>query len=108
MYTIEFSAEAEADLKWFSRREQNIILDGIKTNLRYEPTRVTTNRKPCQREPDQVADWESASGSIGSIMLSMRPYRWLELSGSEKSRTIRFTFEASGGGRHDLAISGVS
>lgn len=35
MYTIEFSAEAEADLKWFNRREQNIILDGIKTNLRY-------------------------------------------------------------------------
>jgi mRNA-degrading endonuclease RelE of RelBE toxin-antitoxin system len=62
MYTIEFSAEVEADLKWFSRREQNIILDGIKTNLRYEPTRVTTNRKPCQREPDQVADWELRIG----------------------------------------------
>lgn len=58
MYTIEFSSQAEADLKWYSRREQNILLDGIKSNLRYEPTKITTNRKPCRSEPDQVADWE--------------------------------------------------
>ena len=61
-YTIEFSLEAEADLKWYSRREQNIILDGIKTNLRYEPTRVTLNRKPCRREPNRAADWELRLG----------------------------------------------
>ena len=62
MYTIEFSAEAEIDLKGYSRRERNIILDGIKTNLRYEPTKVTINRKPCRREPNQVADWELRIG----------------------------------------------
>lgn len=62
MYTIEFSAAAEADLKWYSRGEQNIILDGIKTNLLYEPTRATTNRKPYRQEPNQMADWELRIG----------------------------------------------
>ncbi len=62
IYTIEFSLEAETDLRWYSRREQNIILDGIKTNLRYEPTRVTLNRKPCRHEPERVADWELRIG----------------------------------------------
>ena len=42
--------------------QQNIILDGIKSNLRYEPTKETTNRKPCQREPNQVSDWELRIG----------------------------------------------
>lgn len=63
MYTIEFSAEAETDLKWYSRREQNIILDGIKTNLRYEPTKVTLNRKPCRLDPGRFADWELRIGA---------------------------------------------
>jgi len=62
MYAIEFSEEAEKDLKWFTRREQNIILDGIKTNLRYEPMRVTINQKPCRQEPNQIADWELRIG----------------------------------------------
>ncbi|MFN3331557.1 MAG: type II toxin-antitoxin system RelE family toxin [Caldilinea sp.] len=62
MYRIEFSEAAERDLKWYSRREQNIILDGIKTNLRNEPTTVTLNRKPCRREPGQLADWELRIG----------------------------------------------
>jgi mRNA-degrading endonuclease RelE of RelBE toxin-antitoxin system len=38
MYTIELTSEAEDDLKWFDRRDRNIIVDGIQTNLSYEPT----------------------------------------------------------------------
>ncbi len=62
MYIIEFTVDAEADLKWFNRREQNIILDGIKSNLRYEPTVTTTNRHPCRDDDTKIADWELRIG----------------------------------------------
>ncbi len=62
MYTIEFTDEAETDLKWFNRREQNIILDGIKSNLRHEPTVITTNRHPCRDDETKLADWELRIG----------------------------------------------
>jgi mRNA-degrading endonuclease RelE of RelBE toxin-antitoxin system len=62
MYTIEFTDEAEADLKWFNRREQNIVLDGIKSNLRYEPTVITINRHPCRDDDTKLADWELRIG----------------------------------------------
>ena len=62
MYTMEFTLEAEEDLKWFSRYEQNIILDGIKSNLRYEPTVVTLNRHPCRDGGTKIADWELRIG----------------------------------------------
>lgn len=61
MYTIEFTPEAEADLRSFTRREQNIIFDGIKSNLRHEPTVITLNRHPC-RENNKIADWELRLG----------------------------------------------
>jgi hypothetical protein len=35
IYTIELTPEAEDDLRWFYRRERNIIVDGIKTNNTY-------------------------------------------------------------------------
>src|SRR5689334_13393221 len=62
MYTIEFTPEAQADLAWFTKREQNIILDGIKSNLRYEPSVITTNRHPCRDDATKVADWELRIG----------------------------------------------
>jgi len=62
MYTIEFTIEAEEDLQWFNRREQNIIFDGIKSNLRYEPTVITMNRHPCRDDDTKIADWELRIG----------------------------------------------
>ncbi|MDM8527472.1 hypothetical protein QUF58_04600 [Anaerolineales bacterium HSG24] len=56
MFNIEFSDDAIADLQWFKKREQNIILDGIEANLRYEPTVETRNRK--RLRPNQTAEWE--------------------------------------------------
>ena len=63
MYTVEFTINAEADLKWFSRRERNIILDGIKSNLVYEPTIITRNRHPCRDDGTKIADWELRIGA---------------------------------------------
>ena len=62
MYTIELTSEAEDDLKWFDRRERNIIVDGIITNLSYEPTVMTMNRKPCRDDGTKIADWELRIG----------------------------------------------
>lgn len=62
MYKIEFTQDAQEDLVWFTKREQNIILDGIKTNLRDEPTVITKNRHPCHDDPTKVSDWELRIG----------------------------------------------
>jgi mRNA-degrading endonuclease RelE of RelBE toxin-antitoxin system len=62
MYTIELTPEAENDLRWFDRRERNIIVDGIKTNLSYQPTVITINRKPCRDDGTKIADWELRIG----------------------------------------------
>ena len=56
MYEIEFSDEALEDLKWFKKREQNEILDGIEANLRYEPAVVTRNRD--RLRPNETAEWK--------------------------------------------------
>jgi mRNA-degrading endonuclease RelE of RelBE toxin-antitoxin system len=62
MYAIELTPEAEDDLRWFNRRERNIIVDGIKTNLSYQPTVITINRKPCRDDSTKIADWELRIG----------------------------------------------
>lgn len=56
MYDIEYSIDAEEDLKYFKKYEQRIILTGIEEQLSYEPTIVTTNRFP--RNPPDIASWE--------------------------------------------------
>ncbi|MDE3091928.1 MAG: type II toxin-antitoxin system RelE/ParE family toxin [Chloroflexota bacterium] len=62
MYKIELTAHAEQDLKWFRKKEQSEILDAIETQLRYEPTVETRNRK--RLRPNQTAEWELRIGSF--------------------------------------------
>ncbi len=62
MFEIEFTAEAEQDLKWFRKSEQTEILDGIESQLRYEPTVETRNRK--RLRPNQTAEWEMRVGKF--------------------------------------------
>jgi len=62
MFEIEFTPEAEQDLKWFRKNEQNVILDGIGAQLRYEPIVETRNRK--QLRPNQTAEWELRVGKF--------------------------------------------
>ena len=56
MYEIEFTEKAKEDLQWFRKNEQAIILDGIESNLVYEPNIVTRNRKFLS--PNSIAEWE--------------------------------------------------
>lgn len=62
MYTIELTTEAEEDLRWFNRREQSMILEGIKNQLVFEPLRVTRNQHPCRDDETKIADWELRLG----------------------------------------------
>ncbi|MDY6784923.1 MAG: addiction module toxin RelE [Cyanobacteriota bacterium] len=60
MYGIDFAAEAIKDLKSFRKFEQEKIVSGIDTQLKYEPTVETRNR--FQMRPNEVAEWELRLG----------------------------------------------
>ena len=44
MYQVEFTPEAVEDLRYFRKFEQNVIVNGVQTQLTYEPTLETKNR----------------------------------------------------------------
>lgn len=60
MYEIELTPEARDDLKSLRTFEQRTIIVGIDTQLRYEPTVETHNRK--RLRPNDVAEWELRIG----------------------------------------------
>jgi mRNA-degrading endonuclease RelE of RelBE toxin-antitoxin system len=60
MYEIEFTPEAIEDLKSFRKFEQQTIISGIETQLKYEPTVETRNR--FRMRPNDVAEWELRIG----------------------------------------------
>ncbi len=60
MYEIEFTPEAIEDLKPFRKFEQQTIISGIDTRLKYEPTVETHNR--FQMRSNDVAEWELRIG----------------------------------------------
>lgn len=62
MYEIEYTEEAEADLVYFRKHEQALILDEVERRLRYEPTVPTRNRK--QLMSNQTAAWELRIGDF--------------------------------------------
>ena len=60
MYHIEYTREADEDLRYFTKHEQKIIRTGIKEQLLYQPTVQTGNR--FRRDPPTIADWELRIG----------------------------------------------
>lgn len=62
MYDIEYSQDTLEDLQWFRKNEQNMIIDGIERQLRYEPTVETRNRK--QMRLNETAEWELRIGDF--------------------------------------------
>ncbi|WP_129633721.1 type II toxin-antitoxin system RelE family toxin [Candidatus Oscillochloris fontis] len=71
MYDIDYTEEALDDLQYFRKHEQNIIVDGIDEQLRYEPLVETRNRKPMRE--NTIAEWE----------LRIEAYRVLYTVGSQ-------------------------
>ncbi len=60
MYEIEFTPEAIEDLKSFRKFEQQTIISGLDSQLKYEPTVETRNR--FRMRPNDVAEWELRLG----------------------------------------------
>lgn len=56
MHDIEFTPEALEDLKSFRKFEQQKIISGIDTQLKYEPTIETRNH--FRMRPNDIAAWE--------------------------------------------------
>jgi mRNA-degrading endonuclease RelE of RelBE toxin-antitoxin system len=62
VYHHHFLPPAQEDLKALRKFEQKEILEGIKTQLRSEPTVETRNRK--RLEPNELAEWELRVGKF--------------------------------------------
>lgn len=59
-FDIEFSDDAERQLKQLSARDQRIIVDAIDDQLRHQPDHPTRNRKRLRENP--LAAWELRVG----------------------------------------------
>ena len=62
MYDIAYTETAIQDLRWFTKREQDVIMDGIERRLRHEPTVATRHRK--RLRPNSTARWELRLGDL--------------------------------------------
>ena len=99
MYKIDFTASAREDLKSLRKFEQKQVLDGIDTQLRYEPTVETRNRK--QLDPNEIAEWELRKGSMKTIAVPSHARTLNELF--KKARRRSLILESAIGERFVLA-----
>ena len=61
-YRIEYSPDVEDHLRCLTVRQQRIVLEAVDTQLSYQPTIETRNRKPMR--PNPVAPWELRIGVL--------------------------------------------
>ena len=61
-YRIRFAESAEEHFAQLTARQQAIVLDAVKVQLRYEPLRETRKRKHLR--PNPLAPWELRVGSL--------------------------------------------
>jgi mRNA-degrading endonuclease RelE of RelBE toxin-antitoxin system len=61
-YRIQFTSSAEEHLAQLTARQQAIVLNAVKVQLRHEPIRETRNRKPLR--PNLLAPWELRAGFL--------------------------------------------
>jgi mRNA-degrading endonuclease RelE of RelBE toxin-antitoxin system len=61
-YRIQFTESAEDHFAELSARQQAIVLNAVKVQLRYAPLRETRNRK--QLRPNPLAPWELRVGFL--------------------------------------------
>ncbi|HEV8341875.1 MAG TPA: type II toxin-antitoxin system RelE/ParE family toxin [Candidatus Binatia bacterium] len=61
-YILEYSPDAEDQLRRLTARQQRIVVDSIDRQLLNEPMTETRNRKPMR--PNPIAPWELRIGSL--------------------------------------------
>jgi len=62
MFQIEFTPEAEADLRLLRKYDQQSILRAIESQLQHQASLETRNRK--RLRPNQLAEWELRLGDF--------------------------------------------
>jgi mRNA-degrading endonuclease RelE of RelBE toxin-antitoxin system len=73
MYNIEFTPESLDDIRGFRKFEQQTIFVEIKTQLSYQPTVETHNRK--RLRPNNMAEWELRLNTIRVFYDVFEPVR---------------------------------
>ncbi len=61
-YRIEYSPDAEEQMRALTTRQQTIVLETVERQLTHHPTVETRNRKPMR--PNPVAPWELRIGNL--------------------------------------------
>ena len=61
-YRIQLTKSAEKHFADLNARQQAIVLNAVKVQLRHEPTKETRNRKPLR--PNPLAPWELRVGFL--------------------------------------------
>lgn len=61
-YRIQFAKSADEHFAELTARQQTILLEAVKVQLRYEPLRKTRHRK--QLRPNPLAPWELRLGAL--------------------------------------------
>ena len=97
MYDIEYTETAIQDLRWFTKREQNVIMDGIERRLRHEPTVATRHRK--RLRPNSTARWELRLGDLRVLYDVETQVQIVEIIRIGEKRGNAFLFR---GGKEEL------
>lgn len=61
-YRIEYSPDAEEQMRALTTRQQAIVLNAVERQLTHQPTVETKSRKPMR--PNPVAPWELRIGNL--------------------------------------------
>ena len=61
-YRIEYSPDAEEQLRALPAHQHAVVVDGIERQLAHQPTLETRNRKPMR--PNPIAPWEPRIGLL--------------------------------------------
>lgn len=76
-YRIEFTEDADGDLRWFSAFEQKQIVGDIRSQLCQQPEAETRNRKRLRGHP--LARWELRTGQYRTFYEVMEATRTVRI-----------------------------
>ncbi len=93
MYQIEYTQNALNDLKWFEKHEQKVIVQAIDTQLSYEPTVPTRNRKPMR--PNPLGAWELRVGEFRVLYDVSETVQIVEIERIGQKRGNQFFFRGN-------------
>jgi len=62
MFNIELTPSAIEDLRYLKKYEQQMILDTLEMQLKWEPSNKTKKRRPLR--PNDLSSWEPRVGKF--------------------------------------------